>query len=489
MATLIDSLVVELSLDPSKFSPRAKQAVDDLNKLEQADSRRSKGQVENTRNVAEAVRGLTTQAIELFGVFTGAVGLKDFVASTINAGSNVGRLSRAIGVSTIEITKWQAVAQEYGSTAENMAGAYQSLSNVFSAWKVGGAEAPQVEAQFRAITTAAQALDATNAQVIDGADNVDTILKKLATNLKIIHDLKKDDPNLASYLAGAIPGMDAGLFDLLVTGSDNVTAALARVRGMTQAEADAAGQLDRQWNNLITTSKRAGQSTVLKALSTDQQDLKSAAGVIDKIFGSHLADHFSADPVNNSNTPVSNNPAASSDPNGYRSAIASIESRGSGGYAAMGPVTRSGDRAYGKYQIMGNNIGPWSQAALGRQITPQEFMASPELQDKIFDHRFGQYVKQFGNPQDAASAWLTGRPLSTGANARDQFGTSGAAYAQRFTAALPGAAANSSSQPPVQITGPITVHGVKDPEDFAAKLRTIGLQRATEANQSSVGGE
>lgn len=38
--------------------------------------------------------------------------------------------------------------------------------------------------------------------------------------------------------------------------------------------------------------------------------------------------------------------------------------------------------------------------------------ASPESQDAIFRFKFGGYVKQYGNPQDAASAWLTGKPLS-----------------------------------------------------------------------------
>ncbi len=41
----------------------------------------------------------------------------------------------------------------------------------------------------------------------------------------------------------------------------------------------------------------------------------------------------------------------------------------------------------------------------------------------------------------------------------------------------------------VQITGPITVNGVKDPQDFVSKLRDLGLRRQADGNQSSVGGE
>jgi hypothetical protein len=122
----------------------------------------------------------------------------------------------------------------------------------------------------------------------------------------------------------------------------------------------------------------------------------------------------------------------------YREAIASIESRGSGDYAALGPVTRKGDRAYGRYQVMGANIPAWTEEVLGRRMTPQEFVASPEAQDAVFDAKFGGYVEQYGSPEEAASVWFTGRPLAQGANRRDQLGTSGAQYVRKFAQAAGG---------------------------------------------------
>ncbi|WP_287302113.1 phage tail length tape measure family protein [Mesorhizobium sp.] len=119
----------------------------------------------------------------------------------------------------------------------------------------------------------------------------------------------------------------------------------------------------------------------------------------------------------------------------YASAIRSIESAGSGGYSALGPWTR-GDRAYGAYQVMGNNIPSWSQDALGKSLTPSQFLADPAAQDAIFKNQFGKYLSKYGNPQDAASAWFTGGPLKTGAGARDVLGTSGSAYVDKFNAAV-----------------------------------------------------
>jgi hypothetical protein len=120
----------------------------------------------------------------------------------------------------------------------------------------------------------------------------------------------------------------------------------------------------------------------------------------------------------------------------YRNAIASIESAGSGDYAAVGPTHPKMGRALGRYQVMESNIGPWSEAALGRRVTSQEFLSSPQIQDAIFDHRFGGYVSKYGNPQDAASAWFTGQPQSRGGNRRDVLGTSGNQYVDKFNRAM-----------------------------------------------------
>jgi hypothetical protein len=117
----------------------------------------------------------------------------------------------------------------------------------------------------------------------------------------------------------------------------------------------------------------------------------------------------------------------------YAGAISRIESGGN--YSELGPVTKSGDRAYGKYQVMGANVPEWSRAALGRSVTPQEFLANPQLQDTIFKHRFGQYVDKYG-PGGAARAWFAGEGGMNNPNAKDQLGTSVAGYERRFLGGL-----------------------------------------------------
>src|SRR5690348_2502141 len=132
----------------------------------------------------------------------------------------------------------------------------------------------------------------------------------------------------------------------------------------------------------------------------------------------------------------------------FADAIAKIESGGN--YGILGPQTKSGDRAYGKYQVMGANIPQWTKEVLGAPMTPQEFLSNPQAQDAVFQGKFGQYVDKYG-PEGAAQAWFGG-PGAVGKTDRtDQLGTSVGSYGQQFMANLPPAAQPlGAPQPPPQ---------------------------------------
>jgi hypothetical protein len=117
----------------------------------------------------------------------------------------------------------------------------------------------------------------------------------------------------------------------------------------------------------------------------------------------------------------------------YGRAISSIESGGN--YKAIGPATKTGDRALGKYQVMGANVGPWSREVLGREVTPQEFIANNEIQDAIFKGKFCQYAEKYG-PEGAAKAWFAGEKGMNNPNARDVLGTTVSGYGAKFNKAL-----------------------------------------------------
>jgi hypothetical protein len=110
-----------------------------------------------------------------------------------------------------------------------------------------------------------------------------------------------------------------------------------------------------------------------------------------------------------------------------REALAAVESRGSGDYAAIGPVVNKGQykgqRAYGRYQVMEGNIGPWTKEVFGKAYTTEEFMADPKIQDAVVEHQLKKSYNRYGNFDDAASVWFSGQPVSKAGNRSDGFTT------------------------------------------------------------------
>lgn len=88
----------------------------------------------------------------------------------------------------------------------------------------------------------------------------------------------------------------------------------------------------------------------------------------------------------------------------FLKAIAEQESGGN--YGAV----NSGSGALGKYQIMPGNIsgdGGWDKEVLGRNISTQQFLSNPRLQEKIARGKLTEYFNNWG-PAGAAKAWYAG---------------------------------------------------------------------------------
>lgn len=107
-------------------------------------------------------------------------------------------------------------------------------------------------------------------------------------------------------------------------------------------------------------------------------------------------------------------------------AIGQFESGGN--YSAIGKTTASGDRAYGKYQVMGNNIPSWTKEVFGKAMTIQEFLKNPQAQDQLAEAKMGKLLAQYGNIDDVASVWFSGRPVKKAGNAKDVNGTTVPGY-------------------------------------------------------------
>lgn len=74
--------------------------------------------------------------------------------------------------------------------------------------------------------------------------------------------------------------------------------------------------------------------------------------------------------------------------------------------------------ALGLYQVMPENVGPWSEKVLGRRVSTEEFLSNPELQTQIVNGVMGDMLERAmeasgGNVDEAirrvASEWYSGK--------------------------------------------------------------------------------
>jgi len=275
--TVIDSLVVELGLDPSKFTKGQQQALDSAKKLEEQVNVSGKNVEEDSVRMGNALGGIKRQALELFAVFTGGQGAVNFVRGLTQANAQLGRLERNIGVSASTISAWQGAARIFGGSAEGMASSFQTISDAFAGWRIG-VVSPMI-ADLRAISTA-------GGTIIDVNKGVEQSFRDLSTNLKAIHDR---DPAQAGLLGRRL-GLDPALYDLLIQGPTALQKVLDYVNKIgvsTKGDIDAFGELEKRISQMGLKAESLGR----KALGDGEN---GEAGIASKII--QLADILNMTP-------------------------------------------------------------------------------------------------------------------------------------------------------------------------------------------------
>lgn len=231
---IIDSFVVELGLDPSKFTAGQQKAYESARKLEEQQVASAKNIEHSAERAGDAISGIKTQALQMLAVLTGGKGLLDFSLNMTHANASLGRLERNLGISVSTISKWQGVARIFGGDAAQMAQSFTSISDAFAGWKIG--MVTPLIADLRAISTA-------GGKVIDVNKGVEQSYLDLAQNLRAIN---AKDPATAGLLGRKI-GLDPALFDAMISGNLQKVLDLVKQIGVaTNADTDAFGELEKR---------------------------------------------------------------------------------------------------------------------------------------------------------------------------------------------------------------------------------------------------
>ncbi len=127
-------------------------------------------------------------------------------------------------------------------------------------------------------------------------------------------------------------------------------------------------------------------------------------------------------------------PLIKGEPGKALAALRQIESGGN--YSARGPVVEKGmykgERAVGAYQVMPGNIPSWTKQVLGYSMTTEEFLADHDAQDKVALAKMSGSFRKYGNWDDAASVWFSGRPMGKNSNSLSDGHNTVSQYVSKF---------------------------------------------------------
>jgi hypothetical protein len=252
MPQIIDSFLVELGFDTKGLTKGQKEAIDAQDKTQKAVIKSGKIIEGESKKATEFLSKLTKQVIELYAVFLGGRGLKEFVADITASDSALGRLSRNVNLSVGTLGQWETAARLAGGTAEGMAQTFQTFSDNIQQLKLTGQS--NVIPLFRALEAAGHTL-------IDQSKPLPDIILAISSNLQT---LAKTDRPEADYLARQLGFADPAFRAALLEGPGALQAILDVAKRSAPTAADAKAAIDRQlaWARLVATWEQASRVLV-----------------------------------------------------------------------------------------------------------------------------------------------------------------------------------------------------------------------------------
>lgn len=276
MATVIDQLVVKLSLDDVEFLDGEKRVAASLGQTKKKTESVGKNIAADGKKGAEFFGQLEKAALKFFAVLTTGRGLADFTRTVIATGATFDRMSKNLGTGADTLSRWAGAVRQSGGTAEGFLGTMQGLSQTLTDLKVLG---PSAISPF---------FSALQIQLADSNGKA-LPLEKILGN---IGDKLNSLPNRAdAFNIGRSLGIDDGTINLLLKGRTEVERLLASQKAYSAADAESARKAQERWEGVQLRIERITQKLVIdlipafERLSNKMEELaNTSVPVLREIF-------------------------------------------------------------------------------------------------------------------------------------------------------------------------------------------------------------
>lgn len=269
MATVIDSLLVTLGLDPSGFRRGTDEALRAQNELAEQTRRQNAALSEQERKnaaaqkaraqeiqarakaTAEAFAKIRNQAISMLAVFTAGKGISSFTSDTISSTAALDRLADNVGISIDKLAGFKLAAQNAGGSAEGMMNQVQKSAQMLSDFQAGRASSEISGFFFQG--GQADAFKDTTSLILAQADVLHTKLVTMGEQ--------------QAMLAARDMGISPQEFNFLKQGSAAVKQQMeeaARLTRVTDSQGEASKRLAANWNNLKAAFESTGREILFR---------------------------------------------------------------------------------------------------------------------------------------------------------------------------------------------------------------------------------
>jgi hypothetical protein len=239
MPTVIDSLLIELGLDSSKYDAAQKRSVEQLRKFGEANEKTGKNAQKQAKDLAEGFTKVRNAIISIGAAVIGVNGFKDFLATMVGGNAALGRTSVLLGMNARDLDAWGGAVKSVGGTAEGFQATMQNI--------VGGLQKFKMGLGGEEVVTALARLGVR-------AKNGSVDLYQLADAIKRVKDAEGIQAALS--LAEQL-GMDRGTFQLMVQGSEQLHVLHDRffdLSGVNEQNIKDAQELQEKWAEMRQSS-------------------------------------------------------------------------------------------------------------------------------------------------------------------------------------------------------------------------------------------
>lgn len=252
MATVIESLIVTLGLDATNFrrgtadATRARNTLGDTNRRQDAETsarekklaaeqaRRGKEADARAKAMADGFRKVRNEALSLFALFTAGVGIKNFIANTVESAVQLGYLSQNLKVSIESLQAYGRAAERAGGTTEGAFAQLRESADSLAALRSGLGPNEGMQWFFR--------MGGSSDDLKDGNTY-------LMARSKIISEMFNRDPQRAMLISKQM-GISEDQFNLIKQGPDAIRElvdAQRKLSSITEEDARGAKKLKDQW--------------------------------------------------------------------------------------------------------------------------------------------------------------------------------------------------------------------------------------------------